>query len=163
MKLLKYLVAISILNLMVVAIFTSATKILNGGSGLVPNALPLEVATQSAVISQPPSGTQGNSVTSVTAAPATDTTPAPSQAPIPSQAPVQANTQVQEQVQAQAQPNTAPSGCVVKIDNQTYDLNAFRALHSGGDIFQCGTDMTAVFYGQHSADYLASLSRYRIQ
>lgn len=157
MKLLKYLVAISILNLMVVAIFISATKILNGGSGLVPNVLPLEVATQSAVISNPSPNTQGNSVAPATTTPATDSTLAPSQDP------VQANTQVQEQVQAQAQPNTAPSGCVVKIDNQTYDLDAFRALHSGGDIFQCGTDMTAVFYGQHSADYLASLSRYRIQ
>lgn len=53
--------------------------------------------------------------------------------------------------------------CLIKIDSSVYDLIVFRNQHSGGDIFQCGSDMTIQFYKQHSSNYLKVLEKYRIQ
>ncbi|MEK7165682.1 MAG: hypothetical protein AAB874_02645, partial [Patescibacteria group bacterium] len=33
-----------------------------------------------------------------------------------------------------------------------YDVTPLKSTHSGGDIFQCGTDMTAVYQKQHGTD-----------
>lgn len=33
------------------------------------------------------------------------------------------------------------SRCLVKLYDKTYDLEAFKNIHSGGDIFQCNTDI----------------------
>ena len=52
--------------------------------------------------------------------------------------------------------------CLIVIDGVRYDLTDFRKIHSGGDIFVCGSDMSAQFHGQHSESYLSSLDRYRI-
>lgn len=64
-----------------------------------------------------------------------------------------------------SQPTTPPSKptCLVKIYDAVYDLEPFRQVHSGGDIFQCNTDMTAVFSSQHSDNYLSALAQYRVQ
>ena len=61
-------------------------------------------------------------------------------------------------------PTAKPSKpqCLIKIDGVVYDLQSFRSQHGGGDIFQCGTDMTSVFYNQHLSSYLQFISRYRI-
>ena len=42
------------------------------------------------------------------------------------------------------------NSCVVTVDSVKYDVTTFRNLHSGGDIFNCGTDMTSIFYQQHN-------------
>ncbi|MCA9386101.1 hypothetical protein KC717_05630 [Candidatus Dojkabacteria bacterium] len=39
--------------------------------------------------------------------------------------------------------------CLVKIDSDLYDVGPLKSTHSGGDIFQCNTDMTTIFYNQH--------------
>jgi hypothetical protein len=54
------------------------------------------------------------------------------------------------------------SGCEVVLFGERYDLQAFRQVHPGGDIFQCNTDMSAVFSSQHPMDYLAKLAPYKI-
>jgi hypothetical protein len=41
-------------------------------------------------------------------------------------------------------------------------MTEFRNLHSGGDIFQCGTDMTSIFNDRHPASYLNRIAKYKI-
>ncbi len=43
------------------------------------------------------------------------------------------------------------SGCIVTIDGSRYDVESLRSTHPGGDIFECGTDMSAAFHAQHGA------------
>lgn len=62
-------------------------------------------------------------------------------------------------------PGTAPEPsdrCIIFIDGSGYDLTEFRKSHSGGDIFTCGADMSAIFWQQHDQAHLDQLSRYRI-
>lgn len=61
-------------------------------------------------------------------------------------------------------PTTDPlSGkCLVYIDGTRYDMTEFRNIHSGGDVFQCGADMTSIFLGQHPSSYMDKIAKYRI-
>ena len=59
-------------------------------------------------------------------------------------------------------PTPKPQNCIITIDGVSYDVTAFRKIHSGGDIFKCGTDMTAVFYSQHSSQTLKAMQKYRL-
>lgn len=52
--------------------------------------------------------------------------------------------------------------CLVYLDGARYDLTEFRNMHSGGNIFQCGTDMSDIFHGQHPVSFLAKISQYKI-
>jgi len=61
-----------------------------------------------------------------------------------------------------ATPGVADNRCIVTVDGVKYDVTQFRNQHSGGDIFQCGTDMSAIFHGQHSNSYLQKMQQYRI-
>jgi len=65
-------------------------------------------------------------------------------------------------VQPTLPPPTPDNRCIVTIDGQRYDMTQFRNVHSGGDIFQCGTDMTSIFYQQHNQSYLLRLQNYKI-
>lgn len=57
---------------------------------------------------------------------------------------------------------TPDNRCLIQIYGVVYNVTEFRHIHSGGDIFQCGTDMTAVFRQQHSDSYLQQIQKYRI-
>lgn len=72
---------------------------------------------------------------------------------------------------AQSQPDTpipneteAPPSdrCIIIIDGARYDITQFRSIHSGGDIFACGTDMSTIFWGRHDQAHLEQMARYRI-
>ena len=52
--------------------------------------------------------------------------------------------------------------CVISVDGNRYDVTVFRNQHSGGNIFQCGADMSGVFHGQHPNSFLQKLAKYRI-
>ena len=54
------------------------------------------------------------------------------------------------------------SRCIISIDGSRYDVTVFRNIHSGGNIFQCGADMSAIFHGQHPDSYLQRIAQYRI-
>lgn len=59
--------------------------------------------------------------------------------------------------------NTTPdTRCIILIDGRKYDVTSFRSKHSGGDIFQCGTDMSAVFHGRHAQSYLEMMAQYAL-
>jgi hypothetical protein len=52
--------------------------------------------------------------------------------------------------------------CIVTIDNHQYDVANLRTSHTGGDIFKCGTDMSAAFHKQHD-DNLPMIQRYLVK
>lgn len=54
------------------------------------------------------------------------------------------------------------NACIITIDGREYDVTNLRSTHTGGDIFQCGTDMSAVFHGQHG-DNLKLIQPYLVK
>ena len=62
---------------------------------------------------------------------------------------------------APAKPKPA---CVVQISGKQYDVSQLRNTHSGGNIFQCGTDMTTIFFNQHNQSLLnGTMAKYLIK
>lgn len=59
-------------------------------------------------------------------------------------------------------PITKPSGCVIQIDGVSYEITSLRKTHSGGDVFQCGTDMSALFWKKHDSQILKIMQQYKI-
>lgn len=59
-------------------------------------------------------------------------------------------------------PLVVDNRCIVVIDGGQYDVTQFKNIHSGGNIFQCRTDMSAIFHGQHDNSYLNRMAQYRI-
>ena len=53
--------------------------------------------------------------------------------------------------------------CVITINSQKYDVTDFRTKHPGGDVFNCGTNMTSIFYGQHDDKILKQMEKYKIK
>lgn len=50
------------------------------------------------------------------------------------------------------QNTTNPNACLITLWGQQYDVTSLRDTHSGGDVFVCGTDMTAVYQSQHGTN-----------
>jgi len=48
--------------------------------------------------------------------------------------------------------NSSSSNCIITLFGQQYDVTTLRTTHSGGDIFKCGTDMTAVYQNRHGTN-----------
>ncbi|MFZ2206135.1 MAG: hypothetical protein WA061_00820 [Microgenomates group bacterium] len=46
----------------------------------------------------------------------------------------------------------AVAPCIVTIFGQQYDVSPLQTSHTGGNIFTCGTDMTAVYQPMHGTD-----------
>ena len=59
-------------------------------------------------------------------------------------------------------PTQKPSGCVIQIDGVKYEITALTRSHSGGNVFTCGTDMSAIFWGRHNARILQMMAQYKI-
>lgn len=57
---------------------------------------------------------------------------------------------------------TVEQRCVIVVDGKKYDVSSFRNQHSGGDVFDCGTDMSNIFHQQHSNSFLKTMEQYRI-
>ncbi|PJB22499.1 hypothetical protein CO112_04130 [Candidatus Dojkabacteria bacterium CG_4_9_14_3_um_filter_150_Dojkabacteria_WS6_41_13] len=51
--------------------------------------------------------------------------------------------------------------CIITVHGLRYNVQSLKTTHSGGNIFRCGTDMTAVFSSQHGSNY-ALIAKYRI-
>lgn len=51
--------------------------------------------------------------------------------------------------------------CIVTLFGQQYDVQSLRSTHSGGDIFQCGTDMSSVYQSQHGTN-LSRMQKYLV-
>jgi hypothetical protein len=51
--------------------------------------------------------------------------------------------------------------CTITLFGKQYDVSNLRNTHSGGNIFNCGTDMTAIYQGRHGTD-LSRMQQYLI-
>lgn len=63
-----------------------------------------------------------------------------------------------QQNNTQSQTETT-SGCIIKVFEKNYDITSFRNTHPGGDVFICGTDMSATYTKAHGTN-VASLAKY---
>jgi predicted heme/steroid binding protein len=52
--------------------------------------------------------------------------------------------------------------CIITVYDEKYDVQPLRDTHTGGDVFECGTDMTATFEGQHGMD-LDRIAQYKVE
>jgi hypothetical protein len=52
--------------------------------------------------------------------------------------------------------------CIIVVDGQKYNVTDFMTIHSGGNIFQCGTDMSPTFHQRHRDSYLQIMAQYKI-
>ncbi len=55
-----------------------------------------------------------------------------------------------------------PSGCIITLDGASYNVTNLQKTHSGGDIFNCGSDMSATFWGKHGQGIFSKMQQYRI-
>jgi len=59
-------------------------------------------------------------------------------------------------------PTPKPAGCLIQIDGVKYEITSLQRSHSGGNVFTCGTDMSAIFWGKHNAKILQMMAKYKI-
>ncbi|MCK9368631.1 hypothetical protein M0R04_01500 [Candidatus Dojkabacteria bacterium] len=57
---------------------------------------------------------------------------------------------------------STPSSCIITVSGVKYDVTTYKNLHSGGNIFVCGTDMTTVFLSKHNSSYLTIMAKYKV-
>lgn len=57
---------------------------------------------------------------------------------------------------------TVDNRCIIVVDGIRFDITKYRYQHSGGDIFQCGTDMSTIFHDRHPNSFLRRISQYQI-
>lgn len=48
--------------------------------------------------------------------------------------------------------NNTMEQCVITISGNNYDVSLLKSSHTGGDIFNCGTDMTEAFDDEHGGN-----------
>jgi len=159
MKVIKTLVTLSIINaLVVVGVVASRGK---SGTILVrpspsgyATGLSIDMMQRSANPSALPSSPEPvDSVVQTASTPPRPTAPTPilttpTTAPTPTPTPLPTPTPI--------------SGCIVRIDGVSYNVEQLRMTHSGGDIFECGSDMSAIFWREHNNKILQKMQRYKI-
>lgn len=144
MKIVKLLVTLSIIN------FVGVSMIVMYGTG--PKQIQ-EVAVSSAPIPSVASSPNLVIVATPTPMPVATTRPQPVVTATPAPVPTVAATPV---------PTAKPSGCIVSIDGVSYDVTRLKVTHSGGDIFNCGTDMSSIFWREHNNRILQRMQQYKI-
>lgn len=118
-------------------------------------AVPLASAPQTAPTSNP---------TAAVYAPATSI-PSATQAPPPATEPSAPSPPVDTSPPPAPPPPSQPppaDRCIITISGGQYDVTEFRNIHSGGDVFQCGADMTESFLSRHPASFLQKMSQYKV-
>jgi len=48
-------------------------------------------------------------------------------------------------------PAKAVTSCIITVSGNKYDVTTLKNSHTGGDVFVCGTDQTALYQGQHGS------------
>lgn len=56
---------------------------------------------------------------------------------------------------------TVVPSCIVTLFGKQYNVISLQQTHSGGNIFNCGTDMTSVYQAQHGTD-VSKMSKYLV-
>ena len=52
--------------------------------------------------------------------------------------------------------------CIITLSGKQYDVTTLQTSHSGGNVFVCGTDQSALFQGKHGTD-LARMAKYLVE
>lgn len=133
MKIIKLLITMSVINALLVL---GAVKY-----SPVPSASAVPSATIKSVVKP-----------AVRPAGATQQTPAP-KTKAPTVAPTPASSVTHP---------TKNSGCIIQIDGVRYEVSSLQRTHSGGNVFTCGSDMSAIFWGRYNQKILQMMQRYRI-
>jgi len=169
MKIIKFLITISIINaIALIGLISFGTKpIANPKSSTEIVASPkpsvnIVATTTAPVATKAPIRKPMATKTPVSATPK-PSTPIGNSAP----APLVVATPIPKVIVATPTPTptstpVANPGCVILIDGVKYDVTQFRNKHSGGNVFQCGTDMSAVFWSRHNASILGMMAQYKI-
>jgi len=144
MKIIKTLVTLSIINATVVMavvarrgeqnVVTASPSPSGYTRGFSNETLLRSVAPTPSPTATPPTTQKSSIVPDPTATPTPTPTPSPKQV----------------------------SGCIVVIDGVSYNVEPLRSTHSGGDIFECGSDMSAIFWREHNNRILQKMQKYKI-
>lgn len=59
-------------------------------------------------------------------------------------------------------PTSVSNKCIIVIDGSSYDVTIFKKIHSGGNVFKCGTDMSQIFWSRHGQIMLDFMQRYKV-
>jgi hypothetical protein len=51
--------------------------------------------------------------------------------------------------------------CIITLFGEQYDVTQLRFVHPGGNIYECGTDMTETYIEQHGND-LERIEKYKV-
>lgn len=173
MKLLKTYISLAVINVICVIsvvnygpsfkhfVFSSvAGQMIPAGSTVTPAA---DISPTPVVTPKPPKKRIVRVVRNAASSPAAGTVNDPqAQAPDP-----QAGGNGGSQQPAAANPTSAPASvqdnrCLIGIDGAQYDVSSYRSMHPGGDIFNCGADMSGAFWSQHGASTLSKMAKYRL-
>ena len=84
--------------------------------------------------------------------------PAGSQVPVV----VEKTVAVPTPAPVKAAPPPPDNRCLITVKGNKYDVTSYRKKHPGGNIFKCGTDMTAEFNDQHSSGTLKKMQQYLV-
>lgn len=57
--------------------------------------------------------------------------------------------------------DTGSNACIVTLFSKQYDVTTLRDTHSGGDVFNCGTDMSSEYRNEHGTD-LTRMQKYLV-
>lgn len=153
MKTLKILAGVGLVNLALVlglVLFFDATTVPASPVVPVPSGQVSAPTSTASVTVTPPAGgpVRGPSIRP-TPEPSVPTTPPPTGGSTP------------PPVVAVPPPSNQ---CIVTIQGNRYDVAPLRSPHPGGDIFVCGTDMTATFFTQHDQAMLdGKMQQFRVQ
>lgn len=152
MKLVTVLFLLGLFNfVLMLGIFSAGTVIMGSGRKEVGAAVTKAATPEKTLVKARPS--KKAAVTAmVSRAPA---------APRPMVKPTAAPTRVVTPVKT-ATPEPLAGKCIIMIDGGRYDVTQFRNTHSGGNVFTCGTDVSAIFHRQHPNSFLDKMRQYRI-
>lgn len=166
MKILKTLITLTLLNVAIVMASVSylSQKPLQSAAEDVSTEValdvsPMEKTTVPTGISAPAAN---NATPTIKPKPKVVTTVKPTNKPATTTATPTPKTAATQTATPTPTPKPAPSGCIIKIDGVSYEITSLRKSHSGGDIFSCSTDMSAIFWGKHNAKILAKMAQYKI-
>jgi hypothetical protein len=71
----------------------------------------------------------------------------------------------QQIIPSAKQPTTTPTPdnrCIITIYGQKYNITNYINQHKGGDVFNCGTDMSGAFANQHPDSFLQQIAKYKV-
>jgi cytochrome b involved in lipid metabolism len=156
------IILVGIIALVTLATSAYATVKIAGSFKSGASTIPEVKATQDTDSHTNPDGTEDTPEITENAALTTNTTSNPAVTPIKhpvaklSSTSTGTTTQTTNTSTTQTTASTASvtnnNKCIVTIFGKRYDVTPLQTNHPGGNIFNCGTDMTAVYQGQHGSN-----------